>query len=421
MIRNTGYALICVIAVILIIQPACQKPVITHTTDTGVNVSNVVIRDVRVLIAAQNNDMRIRMRTPFSIRRVNGPDVIRQDLCDWTTISTDADGSIHFGQTNLGPGTFDIVPAKSGLIDFARRTKGKWSPTRHYPGFLRLAINTSQKLRIVNFVDIESYVACVLPGEVFPDFHSEAYRAQAIAARTYALYQMCYSAARAYDVTATEASQVYQGVTRSGAANRARDATAFTRGIVATWSAPDGEQIFCTYYSSCCGGRTQKASNSMIDAPDIPPLAGGVACDDASAAPARALRWGPLKISKSKLTSKLVQRNRNLRKLGRIERLEIAERNKWGRLAKIRLVGHYGKSEELTAEAFRLAIGSRDLRSTKFRIESRPESFVFSKGQGFGHGVGLCQWGMQAMAQKNHRAADILKHYYPTMNLTRAY
>ncbi len=420
MIRHPGHALFAV-ALILIIQPACRKRVITHTTSTDTNVSNVVIRDVRVLIATQRDDIRVRLRTPFTIRRVNGPDIIRQDQCDWTIISADPDGSIHFGQTNLGTGPFDIVPAKGGMTDFSRLTRNKWSPTRYYPGFLRLSIDPRQNKRIINYVDIESYVACVLPGEVFPDFHREAYRVQAVAARTYALYQMCFSASRSYDVTATEASQVYQGVTRSGAADRARDATAHTRGIVATWSAPQGEQIFCTYYSSCCGGRTQKARNSMIDAPEIPPLAGGVSCDDATAAPARALRWGPLKISKSQLTSKLVQRDRKLTRLGRVERIEIAEQDKWGRLARIRLVGQSGRKAEITAEAFRLAIGSRDLRSTRFQIETRSESFVFSKGRGFGHGVGLCQWGMQAMALKNQRAADILKHYYPTMHLTRAY
>ncbi len=419
MIRRIGHVTAMALASLAFV--GCQKPVITQPTDTALNVSDVVLRDVRVLLATTRNDVRIKMSSPFTIRRVNGPAVVRMDQCDWTNIHAESDGSIMFGDTNLGPGKFEIVPADTGLTTFARRSKGKWSPTRHYPGALRLSLDGKGRLQVVNFVDIESYVACVVPGEVFPDFHIEAFRAQTIAARTYALFQMCHSAARPYDVTATEASQVYQGVTRSGAADRARDATAFTRGIVATWSAPDGEQIFCTYYSSCCGGRSQRAANSMVDAPDIPPLAGGVKCDDASVAPTRILRWGPVKISKSELTSKVVQRSRSLNKLGRIERLEIAERNPWGRLSRIRLVGRNGQSGEMTAEAFRLALGSRNIRSTQFRIETRRESFVFAGGRGFGHGVGLCQWGMESMAQKGHRAGAILKHYYPEMHLTRAY
>ena len=75
----------------------------------------------------------------------------------------------------------------------------------------------------------------------------------------------------------------------------------------------------------------------------------------------------------------------------------------------------------MIGENFRLALGSREIRSTSFKIKDRGEHFEFVEGRGFGHSMGMCQWGMQEMALRGCNAGEILKHYYPGMNLTRAY
>lgn len=74
----------------------------------------------------------------------------------------------------------------------------------------------------------------------------------------------------------------------------------------------------------------------------------------------------------------------------------------------------------MAANEFRATIGYEQLRSTLFSIlakkESGKEVFVFS-GKGFGHGVGLCQWGARALGRQGKSYTDILEHYYPRAQL----
>jgi stage II sporulation protein D (peptidoglycan lytic transglycosylase) len=391
------------------------------TVDIGA-LPAVAARDVRVLIGSRCTSIRISVDGPFAVRNRRGTVVLRGDRAERRILrATEDPAGIVFGQTRLGAGTFDIVAERNAPIRFSRSKKGEWTLPRRYAGFLRVSLDDTGRLQVINYVNIETYVSCVLPGEVFPDFHREALRVQAIAARTYVLFEMAHSAHRPYDVKATEASQVYHGVVDSEIGRRARRATTYSRGVVATWTSPQGERIFCTYYSSCCGGVTQRAANCMPDAPDIPPLRGEVRCVGGKAAPRSKYRWPTVEISKSELTSKLASRGKAIRQLGRIERVSIVERTPSGRPKVFELTGSSGERRRMVAERFRLAVGSRRLLSANFDVKVSRESVKFINGKGFGHGVGLCQWGMQAMAVGGTPAADILQHYYPTMHLTRAY
>jgi stage II sporulation protein D len=276
---------------------------------------------------------------------------------------------------------------------------------------------------VINVVNLDQYVAGVLPGELYANWHEESFRAGAVAARTYALWQMAKNSHRGFDVRATEASQVYGGIPTGPAARKARDAVMYTRGVVCTWSSPQGERIFCTFYSSACGGCTQSVSN-ILDAKPIPPLSGGVHCDYCRIAQRKgnAYRWGPSRISKAKLAQRLARRYPSLRSVGAVDRVEVASRGTAsGRPAAFRVVGSNGRSQTLKSEEFRLAVGSRTMRSSDCTIENGPDEIRFTKGRGFGHGVGLCQWGMEGQALLGRTAGQILKFYYPEMNLTRAY
>ena len=277
-----------------------------------------------------------------------------------------------------------------------------------------------RRLAAINNVDLDTYVAGVLTRELYPDFHPEAYRAQAVAARTYALHQMSKASHRDYDVSATEASQVYGGLPEGRGARRATEAVHYTRGIVATWTSPEGERIFCTYYSSACGGMTQDVSNCK-PVPSIPPLRGGVKCNYCKIAPGEAYRWKPVRIHLNDLTAKLTARYPNLSALGGIRAVEVAACTSAGRPTRIRLIGTTGKTHEMVAENFRLAVGSRVMRSTDCKLHCEGDYLVLSDGRGFGHGIGMCQWGTQGQALAGRKAGEILKFYYPGMHLTRAY
>jgi len=314
----------------------------------------------------------------------------------------------------------DIVPDRGASFEFSYEKNGRKSLPGRYSGRLTFLVRPQGRLLAINSLGVEDYLPGVLTRELYPDFHTEAYRAQAIVARTYALYQMARKADRDYDVEATEASQVYGGLAEGRGARRAIEAVHYTRGLVATWSSPVGERIFCTYYSSACGGRTQNVADYRPE-PAIAPLRGGVRCNYCRIAKGEVYRWGPVQLDKQELTVRMANSYPELAEWGAISRVEVISHAKCGRLGRIRLVGTGGQTMELRAEDFRYAVGSRIMRSTACRLVDQGRYIELSDGCGFGHGVGLCQWGMQGQALAGRQAAQILKFYYPGMNLTRAY
>ncbi|UCG15222.1 MAG: SpoIID/LytB domain-containing protein [Phycisphaerales bacterium] len=378
-------------------------------------------RNIRVLILSQVNEFQVRIDGPYVVRNPATGVLGKGSELPWSKVSRST-GDFTVGDRRWTAGTIDIVPEEGTRILISRPEGGKWSSPIAYAGFIRCPRRTATTMNVINVVDIERYVAGVLARELYADFQIETYRAQAVAARTYALWQMATNAHRAYDVRATEASQVYGGIPTGPAARKAYDAVVHTRGIVCTWTSPQGERIFCTYYSSACGGRTQAVSD-MLDVEDITPLAGGVQCNYCRIAQRRtsAYRWGPASVSKAELTRRLARRFPSARSIGTVDRIEVASRAKSGRPARIRVIGTNGRQKTLRAEQFRLAAGARVMRSSDCEIVNGPSHIQFTHGKGFGHGVGLCQWGMEGQALLGRQAGQILKFYYPGMHLTRAY
>jgi len=288
-------------------------------------------------------------------------------------------------------------------------------------GSLRCVLAGSRALDVINCVDVEDYLKGVVGSEMPDGFAPEALRAQAIAARTYVFYQRNTAGRlRTYDVRADQSSQVYGGLARERETPRAVDAVEATRGIVCTWDSPDRRRIFCTYYSSMCGGITQSAAN-LGKGDSAGPLRGGVSCDYCSGT--ASCDWGPQRLSKDSITTRLRSRFPRLREIGRIEKIEVVEATADGRPTRIGVFDAHGRGEMLRAEEFRLGIDSsgRVLRSTCFRVSVDRDGVTFSGGRGYGHGVGLCQWGAEEMARHGAKAGGILAHYYPGARLTLAY
>jgi len=323
------------------------------------------------------------------------------------------------GDKRLGHALLVDAPSTSP-VSVAFYREGTWSEPRAYPGTLRCVVSEDGTLDVVNAVDIEPYVACVTANEVWPGFHQETFFAQAIVARTYVLYQMKRRNSESFDVSATQGSQVYRGVRRDTTGVQAANAAARTRGIVLTWFDGTADRVFCAYYSAACGGHTQSAAIFGSES-DIEPLSGGVACDYCRTAPGETYRWGPVRLSLTDLYRRLVARYADLSSLGRLKLVEVTQVSRYGRAVTVRLTGSRGRSKELMAERFRLAVGASELRSTHFRVRREGQTIVFEDGRGFGHGLGLCQWGAEGQARLGRRAGAILRFYYPGAKLTRAY
>ncbi len=267
----------------------------------------------------------------------------------------------------------------SGLVHVIRRGKG----------FL-----------VINQADLEEYVKGVVPAEVNSSWHPEMLKAQAVAARTYALYQQMLSATREYDVVATVQDQVYKGKTGIDAAIlRAVDET---RGLVLTYqNAP----IYAAF-SSTAAGLTEDAVN--VWSKDYPYLK-GVECPFDLESPY--YQW--------KASFRLDKLEQNLRQqgfaVGTIASMIPVAFSRGGRVAKL-LVTHSGGELLLRGEDLRKAVGYSIVPSTQFTIDSVGQEIVLS-GYGAGHAVGMCQWGAKELAELGYPFTTILEYYYPGTDL----
>lgn len=378
------------------------------------------VRPVRVLVAA--DVQRLRARSDGGLSASFGDGTTRDFGTDgqWVNASPGASDGIRIDDRALKAKDVAVQPRSTGSVGLSVRTDGEWLPERRFPGVLRLTVGEDNRLDVTNVVPVEQYVASVVASEVWPTFEKEAYRVQAIAARTFVLFQMSRRSGAAYDVTATQRAQVYRGIRTDEPGRRARQATEYTRGIVLAHHHDGKDRLFCTYYSAACGGMSQSAAIFGPDN-DIPPLSGGVSCDYCKIAPGRTYRWGPVRLAKNELWSRLVSDYPDLTSLERLRHVEVTERTPSGRPVFLRLTGANGATFDMLAERFRLAIGGSKIRSTDFELRVDADYVTFKNGRGFGHGLGLCQWGAQGQAIQGKRTAATLRYYYPGSKLMRAY
>jgi stage II sporulation protein D len=378
------------------------------------------LRDVRVLIAADASRVRIEAAGPLVARDDRGTEHARFASQERVVFTCGTDGTIRVRDRLRVASSLRLTAEGDGSIRVSAERNGKWSEQREYTGSLRLMVTDDNRIDVINHVDLDVYVASVVASEVWPTFDVQAYRAQAIAARSFVLYHMSRKPHSDVDVSATQGSQVYKGIRSDAVGRRATEAANYTRGVVLVWEDEGRYRLFCTYYSAACGGLSQPAA-FFGDEGDVPPLRGDVKCDYCEIAPGDSYRWGPVKLSVSDVTSRLVARYPKLASLGTISSIEPIKRTSSGRPVTLRVTGSSGETHDMLAERFRLAIDGMLIRSTDCRIRVRGKNVVFDKGKGFGHGLGLCQWGMQGQALKGKRAGEILRYYYPTARLIRVY
>lgn len=286
-----------------------------------------------------------------------------------------------------------------------------------YRGKLQLIINRDgDSLTAVNIVPLEPYLAGVVGAEMPSYWESAALEAQAIAARTYCLYiKRRFGTKRRWDLRQTAANQLYLGVSAESA--QVWKAVEHTYGQVLICRQPDGtEDIFPAYYSSTCGGHTENSKHVFGDS--FEPLT-GVPCPYCKDVAKPTLFFWPMrKFDKANVSAALLRRYPKLKRLGKITNITAARQSDYGsfsRLTMVKLTGSNGKSDLLRAEDFRLTIDptGRKFKSTICQIANLGGKWAFLSGRGWGHGVGMCQCGAQAMARRGRTARQILSHYYP--------
>ncbi|BDV44132.1 cell division protein [Geotalea uraniireducens] len=257
-------------------------------------------------------------------------------------------------------------------------------------------------LLVVNELPLEEYLVGLINCEISSLWPMEAIKAQAVVARTYALYQKQARANAPYHLESSVLDQVYDGceIEDSRAARGVKE----TAGEVLTY---DGQPIQAFYHSSC-GGRTEVPEN--VWGVKLPYLR-SVDCAYCSANPAS--RWEqtiPLK----KLESLLRAAGVNVQGLRDIRE---GKRNDSGRLTELAFVSARGTAT-VPAVAFRKIVGYTVIKSTNFTVRITGDAAVFT-GRGYGHGVGLCQWGAKQRAADGFSYREILSYYYPGARLEK--
>jgi len=267
-----------------------------------------------------------------------------------------------------------------------------------YEGIFRIR-KIGESLLVTNEIDLERYLEGVVPAEMPPDWEGEALKVQAVISRTYALYKKKENQGKGYDLAGSVLGQVYKG----GIADpRTSASIAQTRGKVLAF----GEELALTFFHSTSAGPTEDASERWnIDLPYLK----GVSCPLDRDSPY--FQW--------ERTITLHDLEQGLRKLGypvaAVATLTPLQWSRGGRILTVRIL-HDGGEIILKAEDLRKALGFRVLPSTHFMIDSFGRE-LHIRGNGYGHGVGLCQWGANVMAQQGLKSEEILLYYYPGVTL----
>lgn len=255
-------------------------------------------------------------------------------------------------------------------------------------------------------MDIESYIEGVIAGEMKNDWPIEALKAQAILARTFVL-KFCDTKDSRYEnadiSTDIEEAQAYAPENIN---NRIRQAVQETRGMIMT----TGNDYPHAWFHAHSGGYTELPSAALDFKKEDPEYLSVVKSMDSEDAPAAVKNWTASFTDEEILAA---CRKLNL-DIGDIEEIQIGKKSASGRAVTLRING-----EEVSAPSFRIAIGANKLKSTLISELSREGNITIFSGHGFGHGVGMSQWGAYALAEQGKSAQDIVKYYFKDISITQ--
>jgi len=281
---------------------------------------------------------------------------------------------------------------------------------RKYRGNLLFRPNEDETVTIIDELGLEDYLFGVLPQEMSPKWPLEALKAQAVVARTFALNNLGKFSSSGFDLSDDFFSQIYSGVTlESDSVKRAVEETAKE---VLFWR---GKRL-PAYFHSCCGGHTTDPAGVWGPRTKIrssPPR------------PLRGVRDRYCKVSPHYRWSAYFRKDDLLRMLQRqgrsvatLTRMRGGTRSPSGALSDVRFLVD-GSWIRVSANKLRLWLGPGELKSSRIqRIVRRKRGFEIF-GRGYGHGVGLCQWGTRVQAELGRDYRKILSFYFPGSKIVR--
>ena len=314
-------------------------------------------------------------------------------------------------------GTLDVRMVREQLVVNGREIKGErlviqpehsgFIQVNHTPYRGYIAILKRTGLTVVNYVLVEDYLYGVVPKEMPPSWNAEALRAQSVAARTFALKNRKSHSAEGFDLCSTSHCQVYEGMPAE--TRTTTEAVDSTRGEVLFYKGAIMDALF----HADSGGMTE--SSEYVWGSSVPYLRA------VTEVQMQTQPWNRT-VSMSEFAQKL---EKNGRAIGTVKEVRLSpltvgkgssDRSPSGRVRSAEFVGTKGRIT-LSGNGLRSIFS---LPSTLFSIRIGKTDINFS-GYGSGHGLGLSQWGAQALADKGKSYKDILFHYYTDVTLEKLY
>lgn len=315
------------------------------------------------------------------------------------------------------------------------------------PGRVEVSPRWKEGARVFDMIatmPMEAYVEGVVGKEMYAGWPRQAYEAQAVAARSYAMHERARSrkSGKNFDIEVDTRDQAFGGVGRTSMAGEAAKAT---RGKVLTYTGAGGGGVLRAYYSSTCGGRPASAA-------EIWPTTNGLEFNLAAPLQGRSracycqgtqlYAWeAPRKVDE--LTKRLRAWGRDaghkIKNIDRLRAIEPISRNEAGRPNLYRVTDVRGATVTMSAEELRVACnvavpgpsGGADafppVRSGAAQVKSNDLEFYFRgedvliRGRGFGHGVGMCQFCAKGMAEKGMDWTQMARVFYPGASVESAY
>lgn len=341
--------------------------------------------EVRVAIMQDASSLNIKIGGSYEIDD-SGYKLLMRGR-DLKSTVTSYKGGILIAGKNFNTGKILLKAKSSDIIVINGRT---------FKGDIQLIRSNAMRLTVVNRIGLEDYVKGILYHEASHYWPIEALKAQAVISRTYAIYQMQENSFRDFDVTGDIYSQVYGGKTSER--ERTNKAVDETRGEIIVYQG----KVIPAYFHATCAGSTEDAS--LLWNINLPPLK-GVPCNFCKDSPH--FNWHYV-ATLDEISEKLTEAGR---KTGNIKNIIISGKDKSGRITDLKIITAQ-KDLKISAKDFRNIMGPNIIRSTNFNVSVIDKDAVF-EGLGWGHGVGLCQWGAYFMAKQGKTSREILKYYYP--------
>lgn len=364
--------------------PSGKKPITTPKP--------VLSPTMRILLLKNEDQLVFKAQDPLTVRDKHTGQILLQTTGPLVV-------SINNGKPHINTGSFSFreceVTASGGVLSVEGR---------HYRGAIHVLVK-GRGLMAVNHLPVEDYLYGVVPKEMSWLWEEEALMAQAIVSRTYALYMREYNHQknRDYDLEASTVSQVYGGF--DAEKEQTKQAVDRTRGKVITFQG----RLAAAYFHANSGGYTESAVNVW-----------GIHLPYLKSVPDPFTRDLPGTSWSVTLSAKEIHNllKRTLPGLGTVTAIHMGKRSSSGRVLSLIIVS--GKRQfTLSGNALRMALGPTRLKSTIFDIVTGHNGYTF-KGTGYGHGVGMSQWGAQCMARAGYSCAAIIKQYYSGVTIGRA-